>query len=824
MQIKPSSKLDAKAAVFSGACFEWNARHPVLAIVLVSLVAVLINCYPVVFCGKSFVSPGKGVPMVYDEGAPLPGMKTIPTVSSHGSDNVANPIWGVPMGFLESRSLWEHGEIPLWNRYSHAGETLIGQAVSMLGDPLQFIVILGHGSAGAWDIKYLVAKFLFCVGFGLLILRLFGSPPLSLIFAALAAYCGAFFFINNHASFFVFCYAPWILLPAMAFLNLESRNYAGWGLVWLLANFACFNAGHVELSVVLIGGLNLAALASALIQSRGLAARAKAVARMAVGTLLFFGLTAPIWISFFAALNGAYSLHSEIQVRQLPPQSLLGLFDDLFFRLPLKDETFAAVAPGASLLVAVGAILSVLNWRQFKTDSFFWVNLGAIILWSGCVFGWVPASVLSAVPLLNRIGHTYTEPAFLVVMHLTIQCAYGFKSLAKSQNLRAVAIRFGGVGLVLAGFFSVYCLALPHRPVPWNYVVLVLCGAFGAPLLFALLKNRVGMVPVSGWAAIFVLGFIPQFHSGLYNFGDGNSLMIPGPRVTLNAPSPAIDAIKKDKSAPFRVVGVQRILYGDYAAAYGLEDIRTCAPLCNGELAGIIRTFPGINTHPDWVVELENPVAAHALLNLLNVKYLLTPSNVIVQEGLGFRVTDRSDFGVLENLEVWPRAFFSESVTSIASTKEFMDHLLKNGRQPFAAVTPDETAAQPKLLPLLTNSTLAVAPATNYRLLPNSTAFDIHADSAGVVCLTETQAKDFTATANGAPKNIFTINRAFKGIYLDKPGDYRIQFTYRPRHWRLACALFWASAALAIALASAVFIFGKFKKVEPQPVPDIPLP
>src|SRR5438445_629815 len=81
--------------------------------------------------------------------------------------------------------------------------------------------ILGHGSALAWDIKFLLAKFLFCCGFGLLILRLLGNGPLSLIYSALAAWCGAFFYINNHPAFFVFCYAPWILLSALAFLDLR---------------------------------------------------------------------------------------------------------------------------------------------------------------------------------------------------------------------------------------------------------------------------------------------------------------------------------------------------------------------------------------------------------------------------------------------------------------------------------------------------------------------------------------------------------------------------------------------------------------------------
>jgi hypothetical protein len=113
-----------------------------------------------------------------------------------------------------------------------------------------------------------------------------------------------------------------------------------------------------------------------------------------------------------------------------------------------------------------------------------------------------------------------------------------------------------------------------------------------------------------------------------------------------------------------------------------------------------------------------------------------------------------------------------------------------------------------------TVSPAAISPATNYLLLPNTTEFDIHAPSAGVVCLTEGQAKDFTAMANNVPKEVLTVNRAFKGIFLDRPGDYHVQFTYRPRHWRQACALFWISAGgvIMLVLMSSFCVNGAAKK------------
>jgi hypothetical protein len=803
------SESEMQSKEFAFRIFEWNAKRPVFSIVLVSLLAVVINCYPIIFCGKSYVSPASvNAPCVYSWWPPLPGMETgpAPTVLQHGSDLGAMMWWEVPVGFIESRSLLEHGELPLWNRYSHAGDTLIGQGVSMLGDPLQLIVILGRGSAIAWDIKFLAAKFIFCLGFGLLILKLFDSRAMSLIYSALAAYCGAFFFINNHPAFFVFSYAPWILLAAIKWLDLQTGQNIRWGLLWLLANFACFNAGHVELGVILMVGLNLAAAIHALVRHHHAVSSAKVLVRMGLGALFFLGLTAPVWISFLASLGGSYNAHESVHVDQLPPTAVPGAFDDFFYLLLRPNDTYAAYAPGTSLLILAGCGFSMSRWRQLQGESFFWVNTGAILLWGGCVFGWVPSSVLAMIPLLNRVNHTYTDFSYLLVIHLTIQSAYGFMCLAKAGKPRQWAADFACVVAIFAGIFALFSFGNMNQPMPWNYFLCAAAGAIGAPMLFVFLKSRRQQTLASGWAGIIILAFIPNFRFGLYHAGNDTFLMLLGSRAVLNSPSRAVDKIKTDKSGPFRVVGLEWNFVGDYSAVYELEDIRSCAPLSNGEFINLIRNFPGVEFSNDWVVQMVDPHRAQPLLNMLNVKYLLTwPENNVGGEQ-DFRITDRSDFLVLENLQAWPRAFFVNQVMTINSTDAFIKHLLENGQRPFIALTEEEIKKQTGLQQLETTNTATLSPATNYRLSVNSTAFDIHAPSAGVVCLTEGQAKDFTATANGEFKEVLTVNRAFKGIYIDRPGDYHIEFTYRPRYWRLSCTLFWISIVVILALASADYI------------------
>ena len=166
-------------------------------------------------------------------------------------------------------------------------------------------------------------------------------------------------------------------------------------------------------------------------------------------------------------------------------------------------------------------------------------------------------------------------------------------------------------------------------------------------------------------------------------------------------------------------------------------------------------------------------------------------------------MADHSDFDVMENQEVWPRAFFTDRVIPVSTTSELIQQLSHDGRRPLVALAPSEFAKDPGLRALTNTPSPVVTAATHYQLRANSTAFDVQAGSAGMVCLLEGQARDFTATANGEPKKVFTANRAFKAIHLDNAGAYHIIFTFRPRHWRLGCGLFLVAAGILVLLTSA---------------------
>jgi hypothetical protein len=138
----------------------------------------------------------------------------------------------------------------------------------------------------------------------------------------------------------------------------------------------------------------------------------------------------------------------------------------------------------------------------------------------------------------------------------------------------------------------------------------------------------------------------------------------------------------------------------------------------------------------------------------------------------------------------------------VASLHQFSDYLMQNSQRPFIALEEGEITARGELRRLPASGEATLSAATHYALLPNSTAFDIHAPSAGVVCLSESQSRDFTATANGEPKEVLTVNECFKGVYLDRAGDYHIEFRFRPRYWGTAFLLFWSAVGGVLLIAA----------------------
>jgi hypothetical protein len=163
----------------------------------------------------------------------------------------------------------------------------------------------------------------------------------------------------------------------------------------------------------------------------------------------------------------------------------------------------------------------------------------------------------------------------------------------------------------------------------------------------------------------------------------------------------------------------------------------------------------------------------------------------------------RADLDLYESKEAWPRAFFTNDLRRYETVEELVQMIRKGEGRPFAAIQGGATIAPGA--PAAPEAERRVVPAANYRLTTNSTQFTITAPSAGVAALTECyEDGNFIVTINDAPAQCFRINHAFKGVWLDRSGEYRIRFTYWPR--LLTPALWLSGLGLALALASAAAV------------------
>ena len=317
--------------------------HPRKAIFAAALAAVTVSCFPVIFCGKSFVSPDNGLQLLYERFPTVPGAKGGRVENPAGSDVGATLYWHLPASIIQHRALFENGEFPLWNRYNWCGVALWAQCMSMFGDPLHWPVVLSGGAAWAWDAKFVVAKVLFAFGIGLLVRASARNLPAALLLTLSAPFIGFFAYRLNHPGFFALCYAPWILLPWLEAVRAPTRRQvAGWAALLLFANWWQLNSGTAKEAVAFLlclNGVGALALLGAPLPGRERAVR---LGLFAWASLLFALLSAPLWWTFIEALGKARTAYDQPRVCQIQPGLFVGLFDDIFYRQLMPMEFMSA--------------------------------------------------------------------------------------------------------------------------------------------------------------------------------------------------------------------------------------------------------------------------------------------------------------------------------------------------------------------------------------------------------------------------------------------------------------------------------------------------
>ncbi|PTY05626.1 hypothetical protein DB347_14750 [Opitutaceae bacterium EW11] len=780
------------------------ARHPLAALSLVSAVAIGIQCHPVIFFGKSFVSPNNGSPFLYASFPSLPGYTDSDVEDTKGSDVAALFHASLYYPSLQHQALFRDHELPLWNRYSMCGLPLLGQGQSMFGSVLNLFPLLGNGSSGWWDARYVVNRWLYAFGLGVAVWLLTRNIGAGLIIAASGPFIGYFGFRLNHmAQFSVEC-SPWIIVGWLLLRkSTDSLERLGALAVLFLGNWEVLNSGTVKEAYMLIATLNLAGvLFLAADDSASWRERLKRIVSATLTGVLLLLVAAPVWLIFVDALRTGASHYDRPMVWQAPAWQFAGFFDDIFYARLHPQEWH--ILPSINVFLAAAAGWTLLDpkraWEQKATIAFWTIGLVAFSL----AFSIVPARWIARTPVLASVYHVHNTFSCVLVVVTTILAGLGIDSAWRALNSRGWHFRCALLVTAFVVPFGVY----RHTIQGWagssffnGYASSLVVGVIALYLgLSAYRRSRnVGVAIVAVVGAIAVTGWRFSQYTHI-RFDD--YVVNPRVRVDFRAPSPVVSMMQHSlASQPFRTGGIGLNLFCGFNEMVGLESIYGVDPIRNfryDELAvagGVNKLLWG---NPDTLKEMggepgqwheDNLSVILPMQNLLNMRFYVATHQDPPATLVGLKYLGSYDLDLYESTGVWPRAFFADRAIPYDTVRDLARHVRERSG-PFAAIQRSEIADLPAGLPDIRGEAKCIVPAGEYQLTNNTTAFRLDAPAAGIAVLSENYApEDFRAYLDGQRVPYFRINHAFKAVAIPHAGRFEVRFEYWPRRMNLALAL-----------------------------------
>ncbi|MBI2513724.1 MAG: hypothetical protein HYV96_17290 [Opitutae bacterium] len=773
------------------------ARHPFGAISLAAALAVAIQCSPVIFQGRSFASANNGGHMLY-QGLPALPADTDDTSTNTGSSDTGALLFQHLYYPMVQRDALRAGEWPLWNRYSLCGEPLLGQGQSMFGDPFNFVTIATDGAGWAWDVRFVIARWLLAAALGGSVWQLTRHAGASLLTTIGAGFLGFFTYRLVHPANFSVCYAPLILFAWTGILKAATpRRLIGWLLALVAANWLTMTSGTVKEAYMLMVGLNFAGVVLVLMRPECAGRRAIALGAACAAGFGFVLLSAPLWISFLSAWGHSMTGYDTPHADTLRWAHVIGFFDDIFYRQTAKEEN--VVAPALNFLFLLG----VLAWAtQPRRDRTGWALVVAALPPFALAFGVVPPFVIEKIPFVGNIVHVGNTFSCVLMPLVAVLGGLGFRAAwedATRADAANVPLR---IGVALAALLALYfATTTPFAKSPFfsGYAPSLVLAASILPFGWQAARHeRLSLAPL--WVAL-VLG-VPLLlwrHSQYRESAFQRYTFVPGPRSNLHAPSPAIALLKAHQTEPGRANGWESVLYASYntvprlEGVYGVDAVRSRHYHDLADALGLERVW-----NWDWPNREAQSRELVRKYDLYNVTHWLAAPAPGPHAIAGLNQIGRADLDVYASPTAWPRAFFCSQITGYARPADFARLLMESDGRPFVAVQDSERMSGKALPHSIPNPTRDIQPARAYRLEPNSTRFTLDAPRAGVAVLTETYyLDDFEVTLNGQRVDYFRVNHAFKGVEIPAAGTYEITFRYWPKHF---------TAALWCGLAGAVFL------------------
>jgi len=529
-------------------------------VLIAAVFAVCLSSYPIIFFGKSYVSPGYGTQLLYDDLPYVPGYQSTDK-EGLSADAGAMPWQNLPYSRVQYEAVFKHGEFPLWNRYNSAGLPLFGQGQTQFLDPLHWIAVAGEGNGWAWDLKFLLSKLVFLIGIGACVLLATGNRATTVAVTISAAFIGFFYFRFNHPVYFNLTYTPWVFygyLQLVQKIGLDrSSGLHSWRPLPIVSIFVAsvlhLFGGTPKEGIILFGALHVAGLTGVALSSYGSKFLFRNVGVLILLWIAIVFATAPYWLVFLDTLSKVSTIYDtpNCKFASHPLQ-----FVDTFYLGP-KDLPWSA--PSINTFIWVSGLAALFAFSRWVRKPSFWMILIPLSGLLAFAYGVIPNSVCQRIPFIGVIHHIHHTFLTAAVVFAVLLAGFGLSSIlsdvAHNKNRVIWAVYSVVVGAIVASW------AYPYYD-SYEYItsvagMLSVLSVLGVTVIFLW-----GIwFPHSKWESLnptsllFLAGFLlVHFYHGLHlNTGheDLDKLLInPTPRANLLAVSPTIEWFRLHQGYP----------------------------------------------------------------------------------------------------------------------------------------------------------------------------------------------------------------------------------------------------------------------------------
>ncbi|HZI94187.1 MAG TPA: YfhO family protein [Patescibacteria group bacterium] len=684
-----------------------------------------------------------------------------------------------PWQLYTARSL-EGGWIPLWNPYSGCGTPFVANAQSAVFFPLHWPAWI-FPSMRVFTAAMLM-KVVLAGGFMAIFLAGLGCRTASCVTGSVSfALCGFMtgWLGSPHTN-------AALLLPLVmhATRSLAARQSSGPFLLLVFAGAAQYLGGDRGTTLQILG---LSALY--FLWSLREAPRPRLAVGMYLGAMALACAMAAVQL--LPSLEREAAGEASTRAASVASSASGASHMTLSLLLPGHvGRTPAGYAGAAALLLA---LVSLCWWRRTR---FF-----------------VAIAVVSAVSASGPPG-TRWAPGLLLPFCLATLAALGLAGLealeAVGQNAKPSAgmqwrQRGSLIGVTLLCAFLLIAVAMGYGTRDPNAARLAafFVGGTGLLVTLVLLRPSGRAIYTFGIAAITCVDML-QFASGR-NPHAGAEAMFPPTRLT--------DFLRKDASADMvrggRLLTVGPVLRAETQMPYWLSSIEG-GPVSDGLEATESRDYRRIldMARVDHVHQTgEIPAGSRPLLDLLGMRYVVTPPQAVVS-GDGLQLAyDGPDGRVFVNDRARPRlSFVSHAASSPAESRDGLLESLAAGRIDLDRQAVIESTPAPESGGDAPAAPPAIALERN---IPGALAVVLRgAGAPGYLVVGDAWDAGWEASVNGKPAPVRRANYLYMAV--DVPaGDAEVLLTYRPRWFRTGAWVSAISLMFAITIGLVSFAVGR---------------